>query len=783
MVFLLSKILHRNKDKPLLTRGTTSQPQRPLITPIPKSSLVSSALSSVLLPRRLMSIKRNGLTSRRSSLLKRQNSTSTNKMAIDCDDGMLFENLSDEGLVSLSIHNDPGDTFDNHHVHEAVRFPSLGLNIPTVMGETPLGGLTYELFLFPDYMKMYRRHKHLPRIPDLFLAQELLSTPIEADLESLSSSLLSDEVNNPHEVLVMEFSRDGQYLAAAGRDNTLRVWKVLLSPLGRLEHRNSSVPNLKDVSYNSAPVFHSRPVAVFKGHTSTIISLDWSKNNFLLTGSMDKTAKLWHVDRPKCLQSFQLQDFVTAVKFHPTDDRFFALGSIDNKLILWLILEGTVSYERFLDDNMMITTLSFTPDGEHIMVGGFNGTLVLTETKGLETIAMVEITEKLLVKLGGAQHGKKITGIEVFPPDKPSQSSDPVLKWNVLITTNDSKIRLVQDKKLVTRFKGLHNLCSSIKGRTLDDRKYIILGLEDHQVYIWQNDNSIINNKIRQTLREFVTDGKNLHDRHMKHRKLYTKLVKDNVFMRKLIREDERFQHANYVANENNSYTSFHPFHLRVNVALFAPEKTKQLLELSDDIIYDLFKRGLLCNFENPLNSLESPYQETPIPDRGAIIVATDQCGTIRVYRQDIAYNSRKQFIDLYKRCQQSQDDSFLIPASSTTCDQATNIRKSFSLRSRLPDIHRRFSHRHRSRSNALATQSALPSPPLFPQTRGILSPYRDGSPLGSQASSQECLLPMKQGAATIEQRFSSYNRTRSPVPIIVSNESYFPGDNKVGAA
>lgn len=104
------------------------------------------------------------------------------------------------------------------------------------------------------------------------------------------------------------------------------------------------------------PVFASKPVREFKGHEADVLDLSWSKvrllplsavclcrahapmpaqNNFLLSSSMDKTVRLWHVSRNECLCAFQHLDFVTSIAFHPKDDRFFLSGSLDCKLRLW----------------------------------------------------------------------------------------------------------------------------------------------------------------------------------------------------------------------------------------------------------------------------------------------------------------------------------------------------------------------------------------------------------------------------------------------------------------
>lgn len=60
----------------------------------------------------------------------------------------------------------------------------------------------------------------------------------------------------------------------------------------------------------------------YSGHTADVLDLNWSKNYFLLTSSMDKTVRLWHISRSECLCCFQHTDFVTAISFHPKDDRY-----------------------------------------------------------------------------------------------------------------------------------------------------------------------------------------------------------------------------------------------------------------------------------------------------------------------------------------------------------------------------------------------------------------------------------------------------------------------------
>lgn len=81
---------------------------------------------------------------------------------------------------------------------------------------------------------------------------------------------------------------------------------------------------------------------VLSPHTD-LLDVSWSKNYFILSSSMDKTVRLWHISRRECLCCFQHIDFVTAIAFHPRDDRYFLSGSLDGKLRLWNIPDKKVA--------------------------------------------------------------------------------------------------------------------------------------------------------------------------------------------------------------------------------------------------------------------------------------------------------------------------------------------------------------------------------------------------------------------------------------------------------
>lgn len=331
----------------------------------------------------------------------------------------------------------------------------------------------------PAYIKVRARNKPRPEFDRLFLAQELHCSK-RRRLTRVDSNKLrrkSSATPEQHTVWAMEFSRDGKYLAAAGNDMIVRVWQVLSSSDDRRRHEMQESDSNDWASIQpehlSAPVFQSKPIKEFEGHTSTILDLSWSKNNFLLSSSMDKSVRLWHVSRPECLCAFKHNDFVPSIAFHPKDDRFFLAGSLDARLRLWSIPDKSVAYSAKVPD--MITAVAFTPDGKYAIAGCLNGQCNFYETEGLKYQTQLHVRSSR----GTNARGSKITAIQAH--------YGPSGEVKLLITSNDSRVRLynIRDKNLELKFKGNENNSSQIRASLSDDGRYVVSGSEDRKAYIW----------------------------------------------------------------------------------------------------------------------------------------------------------------------------------------------------------------------------------------------------------------------------------------------------------
>ncbi|XP_047495835.1 uncharacterized protein LOC125043644 [Penaeus chinensis] len=242
------------------------------------------------------------------------------------------------------------------------------------------------------------------------------------------------------------------------------------------QHSGQSGEDLGSLDPNddgSAP-FMPKPFCVYTGHTADMLDISWSKNYFLLTSSMDKTVRLWHISRKECLCIFQHMDFVTAITFHPKDDRYFISGALDGKLRLWSIPDKrVVLWNEVGGQPNLITAANFCQNGKFTVVGTYDGRCIFYETEQLKYFTQINVRSTR----GKNAKGRKITGIEPLPGED-----------KVLITSNDSRIRLydLRDLNLSCKYKGYSNMSSQIRAGFSHDGKFIVAGSENQCIYIWK---------------------------------------------------------------------------------------------------------------------------------------------------------------------------------------------------------------------------------------------------------------------------------------------------------
>ncbi|XP_044736392.1 WD repeat-containing protein 44 isoform X2 [Chrysoperla carnea] len=320
-------------------------------------------------------------------------------------------------------------------------------------------------------------------------------------VQELSAACSDDDGSPGHvgPIWCMKFSTCGHLLATAGQDRILRVWVVKeafahfqamrnkynaekVSPSPSQEslashHKEESRNFITDDSNEEEKnrhIFMEKPFCTYTGHTSDLLDVSWSKNYFVLSSSMDKTVRLWHITRNECLCCFQHIDFVTAIVFHPRDDRYFLSGSLDGKLRLWNIPDKKVAVWNEVDgQTKLITAANFCQNGKFAVVGSYDGRCIFYTTDQLKYHTQINVRSTR----GRNSTGRKISGIEPMPGED-----------KILVTSNDSRIRLydLRDLSLSCKYKGYVNVSSQIKANFSHDGKYIVSGSENRDIYVWK---------------------------------------------------------------------------------------------------------------------------------------------------------------------------------------------------------------------------------------------------------------------------------------------------------
>ena len=210
----------------------------------------------------------------------------------------------------------------------------------------------------------------------------------------------------------ISFSSDGQWLASASDDRTVKLWQ-------------------KD---------DGNLLNTFEGHDARVYSVSFNPDGQLIaSGSGDGTVKLWRRDGT-LMQVFEgHRDLVTSVRFSP-DGELIASGSNDQTVKLWT-LDGTVVAD-LEGGSGGISTVRFSPDGRRLAAATDSGRIQLWKRQGSSW-------QPVVTSLAGG-HRESVYSLSFSPKDPifASASRDGTVKiWDLdgtLIATLEVGAKLVE---------------------------------------------------------------------------------------------------------------------------------------------------------------------------------------------------------------------------------------------------------------------------------------------------------------------------------------------------